>query len=147
MKLKKSIFEYGVDFLYLIGGLIVFVFGVYIAYFGVGFDNDGDAFIEKVLLSLALIISGFLYLRYAFHLNYSNKYTRVSLLLIICSFFPYLEFSSITFDGDMNTYMLSIASIFSVFIFLLVTSLILLFIGYMKGRTDLENVDIQPKVN
>lgn len=144
MKLKKRLFAYGIDFLYLLGGLIVLGAGIYIAYFGVGLDNDGDALTERISLSVSLIVSGFLYLRYAFHLNYPNNYTRAALLLILASFIPYLNFAKVSFNGDMNSYLLEITAVFGFFIFLLVSSLVLLFIGYMKGRTNLENEITQP---
>lgn len=144
---QKKLFEYGIDFLYLVGGLIILGAGGYFARFGVGLDNDGDALVEQILLSAVLFISGFFYIRYAFHLNYPNKYTRASMLLILCSYFPYSEFSSVSFDGNMDNYLLSIVAIFGTFILLLVSGLVLLFVGYMKGRTDLENIKALPVKN
>lgn len=147
MKQDKLNLRYGIDFLYLIGGLIVLCVGIYFAYFGLGPIGDGHQLIEKILLSSAFIISGFFYLRYAFHFNYPNNYVRASLLLILSSLFPYLNFSSISFDNNVNninTFMLSVLSVFGAFIFLVVSGLLFLFIGYMKGRTDLENESTQP---
>lgn len=144
---KKKLFEFGIDFLYLIGGIVILGAGIYFARFGVGLDNDGDALVERILLSAALIIAGFFYLRYAFHFNYPNIYTRISLLLVLSSFFPYSEFSSVSFDGNMDSYLLSIVAIFGTFILLLVSGLVLLFVGYMKGRTNLENIKAFPVKN
>lgn len=145
--MKKKLFEYGIDYLYLIGGIVILAFGIYVAYFGVGMDSDDDALIEKILLSLSLIVSAFLYLRYAFHLNYQNSYIRFSLFFILCSIFPYIKFMDIPFNGDMETYLLEIASMFGTFIFLIVAGLTTLFVGYMKGRTNLENVKAYPIKN
>ncbi len=146
--MRKKFFEYGIDFIYLVGGLVIFGIGAYFAYFGIGLDIDGDALVERILLSTSFIVSGFFYLRYAFHLNYPNRYIRYSLLSMLCSVFPFFKFTSVPFNSqDIQTYILSIASIFAVFIFFLVFGLVFLFIGYMKGRTNLEDVNSYPVKN